>query len=174
MDIEQRVQELLDREEIRDVIYRYAEAIDRWDKDLMRQVFTPDARVRLGLYDGPALDMMPDERSKQQLSSQMLLGNIRIKLQGDRAKSVSCLSTVMISELDGTRYHNMFRSRYLDRLRRHEGQWRIAERRMILDWDYSVPVEQRPEGHKMENEAVLVGKDRQEDAAYAFFASDEF
>ncbi len=37
------LQELIDRREIDDVLYRYAQALDSHDWDLLRTVFTPDA-----------------------------------------------------------------------------------------------------------------------------------
>src|SRR5580765_6887376 len=49
-----RLTELLDREAIRDCLYRYCRGIDRCDEAALRSSYWPDATDRHGAYQGPA------------------------------------------------------------------------------------------------------------------------
>ncbi|MFZ5706789.1 MAG: nuclear transport factor 2 family protein [Pseudomonadota bacterium] len=52
-----RLQELLDREEIRSLIYAYCNAADRHDQDKMRSLYHEDAIDEHGhMSKGPAMD----------------------------------------------------------------------------------------------------------------------
>ena len=46
--------ELIERERIRDVIFRYCEAVDAKDWDTVMSCFTADAKISHGSYDCPA------------------------------------------------------------------------------------------------------------------------
>ena len=50
--MEARVQELLDREAIRDCIARYARGVDRFDRELILSAFHPDAIDEHGKFVG--------------------------------------------------------------------------------------------------------------------------
>ena len=52
-DIEKRLMELLDREAIRDCMYRYCRGIDRADEAALRSAYWPDAMDQHGRYSGP-------------------------------------------------------------------------------------------------------------------------
>ena len=49
-----KLQELVDREAIRDCLYRYCRGIDRADVAMLRSSYWPDAHDRHGAYVGPA------------------------------------------------------------------------------------------------------------------------
>ena len=52
-DTEQRLTGLLDREAIRDCMYRYCRGIDRADEAALRSAYWPDATDQHGRYSGP-------------------------------------------------------------------------------------------------------------------------
>ncbi|KAF5507569.1 Uncharacterized protein CGCA056_v013638 [Colletotrichum aenigma] len=51
------LQALVDKEEIRSAIYRFARGSDRGIRDLVQSVFHSDATDNHGFYNGPAKDM---------------------------------------------------------------------------------------------------------------------
>jgi len=137
--LQDKVQALLDKDAIRDVLYRYAEAIDRWDRDALAAVFMPDAVLNVGVYNGPASGMLGEKRSDTLIATHHAVGNIRIKLDGDRARSIAYVNAIHFSRHGDQLYHEMFRSRYLDRFVRYQGQWRIGERALVRDWHFKAP-----------------------------------
>ena len=52
--LEQKLQALVDKDEIRDVMYRYCRAADRCDAALFKSCYWPDARDNHGFYTGNA------------------------------------------------------------------------------------------------------------------------
>ncbi len=98
MSNEQRIAELLDRQDISDVIKTYARALDRFDEPLLRSVFHPDSQHAHG-FQGPSSDpSLPSkpgdpkdfvayafEVLQTHSRTQHLLGNILIEVDGDNA-----------------------------------------------------------------------------------------
>ncbi len=79
-----------DKAEIRDLLFRYARAVDDKDWALMGSVFTPDARLDYTSVDGPAggRDEIVGwlERSLAPVPmTQHFITNVEIELDGDRA-----------------------------------------------------------------------------------------
>lgn len=121
-----------DRQQIYDVLVRYAEGIDRRDFDAVATCFTWDAHASYGGRDvgpgvGPILELLR-HGVESSLASTHLVGNLQIEVDGDRATSVSAAIAVhVVDRAEGTRV--LIRGlRYHDRLKRVDGGWRIAER----------------------------------------------
>jgi hypothetical protein len=53
-----RLTELLDKQAIAETIYRYAQAVDRRDPDLMASVFVAGGKLHLGTYDDDVNDLV--------------------------------------------------------------------------------------------------------------------
>lgn len=134
-----KLNDLMDREAIRDTIYAYAQAIDRGDRTACLALFTPDAVLHIGVYEGPAADLFAKPRSGNPTATHHMLGNIRIKLEGDRARAITYISAIHHKVHPGRSTSHFFRARYLDVLVRGGDVWRIAERRSVTDWDCELP-----------------------------------
>jgi hypothetical protein len=52
--LEQKLQALVDKDEIRDVMHRYSRAVDRCDLALLESCYWPDARDHHGFFVGNA------------------------------------------------------------------------------------------------------------------------
>ena len=131
------VQELIDREAIRDVIYRYSRGCDRRDEALLRSVFHPDAWDNHGTFVGSADDFVTHTiqvGGAGLVSGQHHIGNILIELDGDVAQVESVLICHMVRDAEDGRYVDVVGGRYWDRMERRAGEWRIAERTLLLDW----------------------------------------
>ena len=51
-----KIQELIDRQEIYDVLTRYCQGVDRCDVDLIKSVYHEDAQDDHGMFKGRGLD----------------------------------------------------------------------------------------------------------------------
>jgi 3-phenylpropionate/cinnamic acid dioxygenase small subunit len=144
-DLEFAAGALRDEAEIRRLLITLSDAGDRYDAERAISCFHPDAIDEHGhLYQGLASDFirwgMDPNRSGAATRIQHALSNMRIEVHGDVAASQTyVLATHVKTEADGETYIVWFGGRYLDRLERREGQWKIAYRRVIMDWDLRVP-----------------------------------
>ena len=129
--------ELLDREAIRDVIYRYCRACDRRDERLLRSVYHPDAADNHGAFAGSADDFVRytmDTGGAGFIAGQHHIGNILIELDGDVAHVESVFICHLVSGDQDARQIEVLGGRYWDRMERRDGEWRIADRVVLLDW----------------------------------------
>ena len=139
---------LVDRAAIHDVLARYFQGIDRGKRDQVRSCFTEDVQAN---YDGRSpvrgIDALIDSITafrKQEAGEWKVtthfMGNLNINsLEGDVAETE--INAIAFLVLTGEPKDQVaIRSlRYLDRLRRVEGGWRISERLHTLDWSCQVP-----------------------------------
>lgn len=151
-----------DRLQIQDVMYRWCRSVDRLDRDAMLDVFHPDAIDSHGPYIGP-VDGLVDwifERHKPIPFSSHFIGNLLIEFASpDVALVESYVRTIQhypahaksqLSQLTGgakgpdDQAMDMFTSsRYLDRMERRDGVWKIAHRTLIQDWKQIVGVQEQ-------------------------------
>jgi ketosteroid isomerase-like protein len=128
--------ELLQKDAIRDQLYRYCRAVDRGDKELMRGVYHPDATDNHGVFEGKASDFVElniDDVLPGLSITQHSIGNVLIELNGDLARVESyVLATHRVDQADGS-YDIVVWGRYLDRFERRNGEWRIAHRQCVFD-----------------------------------------
>ncbi len=130
--------ELVARQEIRDVLIRYTRGIDRMDRELVRSCYHPDAHDDHGPFKG-TVDEFLDwvEQALSYFSSTMhFIGNQLVELDGDVARAESyCVAYHRRAATDGERAHDLVIGlRYVDRLERRGGEWRIADRLCVFDW----------------------------------------
>jgi hypothetical protein len=143
------------KQAIADVLHRYAQGDDRADEALKRTCFWPDATVKYGSFDGTATDFvtfaMKIVRPLRYCAHHV--SNVWVEIKGDRAVS-EChyfahhrrVASSGTGEEDA-----FFEGRYVDRLERRDGTWKIAHRRGLRDYtivipagsSVEIPVEQR-------------------------------
>jgi hypothetical protein len=129
--------ELLDREAIRDCLMRYCHAIDRCDEQMLRGVYWPEAIDEHGMFNGPAseyVDMvMPMLRTME--ATVHTVSNMWIELQGDQARVETYMSAYhRAASRDGVMRDSIIAGRYLDRMEKRDGEWRILHRLVVVDW----------------------------------------
>ena len=141
--LERKLQTLIDKDEIRDVIYRYCRAVDRCDLELMKSCYWPDARDNHGFYSGNAHAFAEYVIPvlEQALSTTHAVSNIILELDGDRACGESYVHvTHRLARADGTLIDNKSNCRYIDLFERRNGDWRILFRAAIADTIYDETV----------------------------------
>ncbi len=138
--LQQQVESLVAREEIRRVLYDYARYVDRADVDGMKSIYHDDATdIHWGTYIGNAhglADYLGQELPK--LRSQIHeITNPIIDLAGDRALVESRFTARVRTGFDGAPagcwVESVAHGRYLDIFERRNGVWKIFHRRLVID-----------------------------------------
>ncbi len=138
----ERLRELLDREAIRDCLYRYCRGIDRRDEAALRSAYWPDGTDNHGPYQGSASGFIDwalktlkhAERNIHQIH------NILIEFKPGGAAVESYFSAFQrqpgadreMQELD-------MKGRYVDWFEQRSGEWRILHRTVVFDWVVTSP-----------------------------------
>ncbi len=132
-----------DRSEIIVLAGRYSQSLDLRDPEAWRAVWTDDAVMEMELQElwitGDALWNLasgdgdgPDDRVSRHQPS-----NFVIDGEGDEATMSSYCTVVSAGSRDnpfGEPARITFQGRYVDRLRRVDGAWKLAHRKIITDW----------------------------------------
>jgi 3-phenylpropionate/cinnamic acid dioxygenase small subunit len=143
--MEAELRELLEKQAIAELLYAYAEGIDRRDHELLETVFAEDCQLHYGAYDHPARVLSDTWRADQPspfLMTHHLYGNIVVRFHGaDRARSVTYFFAQHRARHQGRIMDEMVRGRYLDRLKKSDGRWRFAERTIVFDWSKITPAD---------------------------------
>jgi hypothetical protein len=134
-----RLDTLLAKQEITEVLYRYCHAVDRIDSDLGAMIWHGDGLARYdGIFEGTGsefIDFVFDQHRNCDATSHQLT-NVLIEVDGEKATSQSYVTAcIRAGGVDVT-----VRGRYLDSWSRRENSWRIDERRFTSDLMQIVPV----------------------------------
>lgn len=144
-DITEELQQYLDREKVRDCLVRLARGEDRRDADLIKSSCWPDARKDYGVFAGTFQEYLDwvVPGSSAIIVTQHLLGQSLIELDGDTARVETHVNSYHRVDMGEEERDSVIGGRYLDRLEKREGEWRIAERTLIYDWfqDYGQSVD---------------------------------
>lgn len=137
--LETRLRELEDKLAITDVLYQYATGLDSRDWDMLRDCFTGDGVADFlefgGVNEGQdAIVALCSGVLAGLDSSQHLIGNPRVGLEGDRAKAVCYFQAqhFLVSAGGGNAY--LVGGHYHDRLRRTDAGWKIEHRTLHCGW----------------------------------------
>ena len=130
--------EILARQQIHDAVMRYARGVDRLDRDLILSSYHADAIDDHGAFRGSA-DELADwilERHVGKIPScTHFIGNSLIRVDGDVACGEIYSSVVYrVASEEGMKDMMAF-GRYLDRFERRDGEWKIAERKVLSEMD---------------------------------------
>ena len=137
-----RLERALATQEIRDVLARYARGVDRADGALLKSCYHADAvEEHGGNYVGNAFAYVDGaiERIRGMGAMQHLLGTSYIEFDGDTAWVETYLWTFLRISSEGRGTDTFTGGRLFDRFERRGGEWKIAHRRTIFDWNRDVP-----------------------------------
>ena len=137
MNLESTVRELLDRERIKETLYRYAATIDVKDWEGLKTVFADEAHITMvggAQARGPeAIVEYIKHRCRKRGWQHHLLSVYEIKITGDEAKALTYHTSHQKTE--GKPEHILqLVARYTDRLKRVGDGWKIVEKHMDLGW----------------------------------------
>jgi len=129
--------ELASESEIRDIHIRYCRANDRRDEELMRSCFHPDAVIEL--HEPLSVEAFL-AMGRQVLGLFSVTwhntGNQLVEVDGDAAWAEHyTISSHRIPARDtGPERDFVVSGRYVDRMERRDGVWKIARRTMLVDF----------------------------------------
>ena len=128
---------------IRDVHLRFCRANDRRDEELTRSCFHPDAVIELHEeLTVDALIALGREILSRYLVTWHNTGNQLVEVDGDAAwaEHYTISSHRIAADEAGPERDFVAHGRYIDRMERRDGEWRIARRKMVLDFTRTDPV----------------------------------
>lgn len=134
--LEAKVAYLDDRLQIHDVYRRYTRGFDRSDVELMHTAFWPDVQINYGTqllsFDGFVTEHL-DMHTRELASYAHHIASESVEIDGDVAH-VECYVVAFFRQREGSDFAggtNIAGGRYIDRLDRRDGEWRIAVRDFI-------------------------------------------
>ncbi|WP_167045543.1 nuclear transport factor 2 family protein [Salinibacterium sp. ZJ454] len=156
------IHELSETLTIRAVLERYCRAIDRLDSELLASCYWPEAEDHHGRFTGPVRNfiegVIPLLRERYE-ATMHVLGQSIVDIDGDRAHAETYNVAYHRGSNEGRATLVSVGNRYVDVLERREKEWRILDRKVIVEWskldaDVTVthPVEDYPLAHRDRND----------------------
>ena len=137
------IQAVIDKQAIHDLHMRYCRAVDRLDEELLRSVYSDDAYDDHGIFKGPASEFVGWVLKFQReafTNSVHSIANLLVELDGDVAHSEAYFTGFHAFTRDGQHFTRLSCGRYVDRLERRNGDWKIVHRVVVNDWGRIDPV----------------------------------
>jgi len=134
-----RLEQLLERQDILDCLLRFSRGMDRFDRALFLSAFHSDAVIAAGPFVGDpvALYGWASQLHEQgQSATHHNLLNHSCDIDGDVAHAETYYLFVGRNRDDSNWIAG---GRYIDRLERRDGAWKIAFRTNAIEWSGKVP-----------------------------------
>src|ERR1700722_4049857 len=143
-ETEPLVRRLIAESEIRGVIARFARGADRYDLDLIRSCYHPDATDAHGHYNGDVEGFVAytSQFVTKLAAMTHFLGQSIVEVDGDSAWAETyCLCLIRFVADDGEMPKDQVANiRYVDLFECRDGDWRIAHRKVVHHPGRIVPV----------------------------------
>ncbi len=137
-DEESLLVELLDREAIRDCLYRYCRGIDRADVASLRSSYWPDAYDRHGAYVGPAEGFIELAQKVFKTGPRMIhqVSNVLIEFKSPTQAAVESYFHALQRgpAAGGQTEQVLLAGRYCDLFEKRGLEWRVLDRTVVYDW----------------------------------------
>ena len=130
-----KLTELFDREAIRQCLHRYARGVDRFDRDMILSAFHPESLDEHGKFVGTPdefVDWAFGQHGRAHQSHQHCLLNHMCEIEGATAHAETYFMFVSMNRAG--KPVTLGGGRYVDRLEKRDGEWRIAARVTLRDW----------------------------------------
>ena len=163
------LQDLIDKQAIRELVERYSRAVDRRDYALLASLYTDDAvDEHIGNYCGPAPGFVAwlSAALEGVDATTHHVHNVTIEIAGQRAEGEVYLTAYnRLRDEDGSFSELVQGLRYLDHYRQDAGVWRFARRTVVCDWAQNGPAFWDP-AHRL-IAGKRFGRGDGDDASYA-------
>lgn len=136
--MDQRLQNLIDRDDIHRVMLRYCRGLDRLDNEMVRSCYWPEATEDHGHFVGDidGFIQYADGATLGFESSYHGILNHYAELDGDDAYAETYYQFVGVR---AEAPHFMSHGRYVDHFQRRDGEWRILNRVALVETQLDVP-----------------------------------
>lgn len=121
---------------IRQALARYCRGVDRGDRAMLLSAYHPDAIDDHGNFVGGPDDFATYVIDKFDITpriGQHHVTNVYAEIDGSTAHVESYFIAFNAQTTEGGGEHDLVTGRYLDRFEEREGDWRIAERKVVID-----------------------------------------
>lgn len=139
-EMELKLQELLDKEQIREKLMIYSRLCDRMDLDVADIMFAPDSCCEYGPYftgTGRELAAWLKASHNGFTATSHQMTNMLINIDGDKATSECGHVGITYNDEESDEvFANYSFSRYLDKWEKRDGQWLIVSRKVLSDIGY--------------------------------------
>ena len=129
--------EVADRLAIMEVVATNSRGIDRGSSDILKSCYWPDAHIDAGAYQGPAhpfCESLPDAINRYK-STQHAVSNPLIEISDSSARVESYVTARHYhAQKDEPDMEMTYFGRYLDRMEKRDGVWKIALRKVLITW----------------------------------------
>jgi hypothetical protein len=135
-ELDPAVAAVIAKDQVREVITRLARGEDRRDAQAINGCFWPDAAADFGIFAGTLDEYLAwvTPGSPAVPLTQHVLGQTLTELSGPVALAETHVTAYHRVD-HGTEQHDVvLGGRYLDRLERRDGRWRVLHRTMLYDW----------------------------------------
>jgi hypothetical protein len=143
--MDERLQAVVDHYEITQTLKEYCLGCDRCDEERMASVYLADSWDDHGLFkaSGPEFAKLMTARIMSTTHSLFhMLGQTLINVTGNEAGAETYFFAVSRdTREDGAQMCNQLGGRFVDKLSRQDGRWRIKHRVVVRDWGISMPIE---------------------------------
>ncbi|NGM23413.1 nuclear transport factor 2 family protein [Roseomonas stagni] len=144
---------MLDRAAIRELVEAWGFRRDAGEWDALLDTFHPEGDIAVSWFAGPFADFVAASRARAGRSfSKHVMAGSRVTPRGDRALAETDVTLHGRSVVDGVEVTGTTLMRFLDRVERRAGRWRLLSRIAIYDHDalaasipgtpFAVPVEE--------------------------------
>lgn len=137
MSSDAKIRELVDREAIRDCLYRYCRGIDRVDEAALRSAYWPDGTDQHGPYNGSASGLIDWALKSLAYAERNIhqIHNILIEFKPGGASVESYFSAFQRQpDAQGVMQELDMKGRYVDWFVKRDDEWRILNRVVVFDW----------------------------------------
>ena len=135
--MERKLQEMIDRHEIWQVLLRYGRGLDRVDRKLVRSCYFDDAIEDHDTFVGKVDDFLDwaDQTTLAYETTHHGLMNHYCELEGDNAY---CETHFFFTSVAKKPPHFMSIGRYIDHFQKRNGEWRIANRVCVVEGKFDI------------------------------------
>jgi hypothetical protein len=133
-DRERKIDWLIDRAEIEDVLASYARGIDRCDPQVLKAVYHPHGYDEHGIFSGPGYgfaDFIIPAMLANYITMQHHFSTTSIDIRGIKASVESYFLCIMLAN---DRSLEFYGGRCLDQFEKIDGRWAIGHRQVVMDW----------------------------------------
>ena len=172
-EVNGKIQEILDKESIRDLVHIYCRASDRHDHELMRTLYHEDAHDDHGsFFKGKAMefiDLLPEiQKSMGILHHNVTTHNIHLK--GNKAEGETYILAFHQVLTDDQQFDVLIGGRYFDEYEKRNGIWKFSSRAVDADWAYVNDPSKVNLVHPM-IEGANIGTPNSQDPSYKYLKS---
>lgn len=166
-----KLQLLIDKDEIRDLIYSYCQTVDRLDYDRIKLLYHDDATDNHGYNSSSSLDEfieMLKPLSEQSSGIHHAVCNSYIKVDGDYAEAETYLLASQFMPDGEGRFADMScGGRYMDKFLRVDNVWKFQTRCLVVDFARRLQATNGFDNLYIKN--VVKGSRGPNDVSYGYF-----